>query len=150
MKKLTDKQKAFVEGRAQGLGTKDAAIHAGYSATTAHVIGSTLAGRADIKSAIRAAKKNAGVVNEPETDDKPKLKASYKDSLEFFKDAMNNPRLADGVRFEAAKQLLPYEHARVAEKGKKESKKDDAVKVAAGQTGTPFRTKAPPKLRAVK
>jgi hypothetical protein len=43
----------------------------------------------------------------------------YADSKTFPQHAMNNAQLPIGLRMDAAKALLPYEHARMGEKGKK-------------------------------
>jgi phage terminase small subunit len=64
------------------------------------------------------------------------MKDHYGSSLELMQHSYNNPLLPPGLRFEAAKQALPYEHGRIGEKGKKEDKKDRAKDVAKGRFGT--------------
>ena len=57
--------------------------------------------------------------------------------------AYNDTTLPLGVRLEAAKQSLPYEHAKQGEVGKKQAKKDNADVIAkAGR----FATKEPPRV----
>lgn len=56
MKKLTPKQEAFVQEYLVDMSATQAAIRAGYSARTAHAIGSKLLDRTHIKAAIIAAK----------------------------------------------------------------------------------------------
>lgn len=79
-------------------------------------------------------------------------KQQYACSKEFLLDAMNHPLLPIAVRGEYAKALLPYQHARIAEKTKKDSAKDAAVAIATGgkaSTGPAkrhkFGKKAPPR-----
>lgn len=51
------------------------------------------------------------------------------------------------MRADAAKQLLPYQHARLGEKGKNESKKENAREASrAGKLSIPW---APPTLHVV-
>ena len=51
------------------------------------------------------------------------------DSLVFLEALMNCPKAGVKARLEAAKALAPFQHARVGEKGKKESRQE-----AAGET----------------
>jgi len=48
------------------------------------------------------------------------------DSLVFLEALMNCPKAGVKARLEAAKALAPFQHARVGEKGKKESRQDAA------------------------
>jgi phage terminase small subunit len=156
MKKLTEKQQSFVTNKAYGMRNKEAAISAGFSAKSADVQAATLLARADIKDAIKAAKKaiRAGGEKVPvdgDEADKKVMKDKYPDSLSFMVDAMNNPKLPPGVRFDAAKQLLPYQHARLGEKGKKESAKDRANEIAGtGKKVNKYAPKSAPKLHVVR
>ncbi|MNY10675.1 hypothetical protein D3C86_1436640 [compost metagenome] len=59
---------------------------------------------------------------------------------------MNSPKAGVKARLEAAKALLPFEHAKVGEKGKKATKADGAA--AAAAEGNKFGARAAP-LRAV-
>jgi phage terminase small subunit len=143
MTKLTEKQQAFVDAKSVGVPNRDAAVAAGYSPTAADVTAAKLMRRADIKSAIKAATKTGGVVIDKHTMPREK----YADALQFMMDTMNHPQLPLAMRFEAAKCLMPYQHARVGEKGKKESAKDRAQALAGKQKFAP--KGAPPSLRLV-
>lgn len=174
---MTPKMQAFVDAVVAGLGVKAAAIAAGYSRETAAPAATRLMKRPDVKKAIASARRaQSASKNEPkpaktsrkaqsvlseaadrmqeEVGDEDGLLEKYDDPMHFFEHAMNNPRLNKGMRFEAAKQLLPYKHPRLGEKGKKESRKDNAEQVAGAGKYAP---KAPPTrpatathLRAVK
>lgn len=164
---LTEMQQQFVVNKAAGVKNREAAIAAGFSAKSADVQAGRLMGRVDIKKAIAKAKRDMrkGVtekpdVNEDDLDDgnkKNKMpKSRYADPLDFLTDVMNHKHLPIAMRADAAKQLLPYKHARIAEKGKKETAKDAARKIARGDVGdkTParkpkFATKTPPTLRTI-
>lgn len=145
MTKLTQKQQKFVEAKAHGLGNTQAATVAGYAANSAAVTATQLSKRPEIVKAIAALRRKMG---KPEQEQAPKrssdaesMRRSFGSSLELMQAAYNDINLPFGVRFEAAKQALPYEHAKVGEKGKKESRKDAAKEVAGRGRFTP---KAPP------
>lgn len=142
MKQLTEKQQAFVANKSAGVPNREAAIAAGYAPNAADVTAAKLLRRADIKSAIKA---GSVKVTTAATHTMPSK--HYTDSLKFMVDAMNNPQLPVAMRFEAAKALLPYQHARLGEKGKKESAKDRAQAIAGKAKFSP--KGAPPTLRIV-
>lgn len=139
MAKLTDKQRAFVAAKVAGIGNRDAAIDAGYSPACAKVMASKLMNHAGVKAAI----KDARVTMPPATDS---MQRKFHSSLELMQAAYNDTGLSFAVRFEAAKQALPYEHARMGEKGKKEQRQDAAHSVAKRGRFTP---KQAPVLRLV-
>ena len=154
MGKLTDKQQAYARNRAAGVGKADSAIAAGYAPVSASVTASKLEARADIKAAIKAARKNLGkdevnIAAETGLDrDKNTMpRAKYDDPIVFLEDVMNHKHLPVAMRADAAKQLLPYKHARIGEKGKKEKAKERAGEIAKGRGK--FGTKEPPKLKVV-
>lgn len=138
MKQLTDKQRAFVAAKQAGCTNRDAAIAAGYSVAAA----STTADKLMANPAIRKELKEPAKVT-PGIPDMPRK--HYADSLSFLQDVMNHASLPIAVRADAAKQLLPYQHARMGEQGKKEKAKDRAHKVAGGK----FTPKRPPQLTVV-
>jgi phage terminase small subunit len=70
-------------------------------------------------------------------------RAKYADPATFLHDLMNNPAVPLMMRKDAAKDLMPYKHARIGEKGKKEMADDDARKISRG-TGSKFKTQKPP------
>jgi len=161
MKKLTEKQQEFVNQRAHGVRPRAAAIAAGFSVNSADVQASQLGVRADIQAAIKAAKKamRASGVAVPkdqvsEEDSRYAMpKAKYDDAMEFLKDAMNHKLLPISVRGDYAKALLPYQHPRIGEAGKKEKAKDRARAVAGDGTSNKkksrFAPKQAPKLHIV-
>ena len=73
------------------------------------------------------------------------LKDKYNSPLELMLDVMNNPAAPKALRYTAAKDALPYCHAR-KEGGKKDERADRADKAGKGKFGTVAR---PSHLRAV-
>lgn len=148
MRPFTDKQQKYIEARAAGLKQGAAYRQAGFSPNGANVAASNLEKRPEVKAAIKAWKKKLGTVDAGGDEKAPVqvMKASYKSSLELMQHSYNNPKLPPVMRFEAAKQALPYEHARIGEKGKKESKNDDAKQVAKKPK---FAANRPPTLKLV-
>lgn len=145
MKQLTEKQQAFIANKSAGVPNREAAIAAGYSPTAADVTAAKLLQRPEIKAAIKAAAKPGSVTIAPDKHAMPSK--HYADSLKFMVDAMNHAQLPVAMRFEAAKALLPYQHARLGEKGKKESAKERAHAIAGKPKFAP--KGAPPQLRIV-
>ena len=152
MKKPTEKQLKFIDAKAQGLKHRQAAIIAGYAPNSCEVAASQLMQRPDIKSAIAKRKRELeklGRVLPPlpgQEKEKPQLKDHYDDPLSLMQDVFNNPNIAFGMRFEAAKQAMPYCHARIGEQGKKEKKQEAANAANQGR----FQPKTAPKLVSVK
>lgn len=133
-REYTDRQKKLITLLAQGVGGKEAGIQAGYSANTAKVMVSQLRARPDIKAAIKALKDGKSPpMLAGQDSEKPRMKDSYASSLALMKDTYNNPAMPYSVRFEAAKQALPYEHAKLGEQGKKQQKDASAADVARGK-----------------
>lgn len=154
MSTLTEKQQNFAVNKAAGVKNRDAAVAAGYAVNSAEVTASKLMARADIKTAIRDAKRKLGkgdadvVVQAGPHPERHKMpKAKYTDSKEFLIDAMNNKYMPVAARAEYAKALLPYQHARIGEKGKKETAKDRATDAVSGKHK--FAPKQSPKLHAI-
>lgn len=73
----------------------------------------------------------------PETED-PKV---------FLTALMNCPKAGVKARLEAAKALLPFEHSKIGDKGKKETKAEGAKQTATG--GDAYATRKPPSLKSV-
>ena len=157
---LNEAQQKFVEATLRGAGPKAAAIAAGLSENTAASAGSRMRKHPKIVAALAAIgfdtpglpvaapapkKAPASDVSEQEEepiDDLP----NTEDSLEFLEAVVANARIPLGRRIEAAKTLLPFQHAKIGEKGKKATKADGAV--AAAAEGNKFGARAAP-LRAV-
>lgn len=74
-------------------------------------------------------------------------RSNYKDAMEFLVDAMNNQRMPITMRIGAATALLPYQHARIGEKGKKATQKERAHERTGGGG---YRPMQPPRLSVVK
>lgn len=66
------------------------------------------------------------------------------DPAVFLERAMNNPKLDEKLRVDAAKALLPFKHAKLGETGKKDQQKKNAKEVA-----SKFTPRSGPPLRAV-
>ena len=154
---LNPTDEKFLAATLRGATPEEAAIAAGLSEKTARVAGARLRKKPAIVEALAAigiSTPGAPVAgpkvthSEPEPeeepiDDLPKTE----DSLEFLEAVVANPRIPLGRRMEAAKTLLPFQHAKIGEKGKKETKADSAKQTAAG--GNAYATRKPPSLKAV-
>lgn len=116
---------------------------------------SRLEARADVQAALKAGRKPGGSGGKPghaDDDGVPLMKDKYGSSLELMQHTYNNPRMPPALRFEAAKQALPYEHGKVGEVGKKQQRQDKAESVAGKRgPGRPpkFAPRKPPALRVV-
>lgn len=74
-------------------------------------------------------------------------RAKYADPKAFRLDLMSLATVPIILRADAAKQLLPYMHARMGETGKKETAKEKARAIARGGRS---KFEAPPKLTVVR
>lgn len=153
---LNPTDEKFIAAILRGATPEEAAITAGLSEKTARVAGARLRKKKSIVDALAVIGISTPGVpvagpavthSEPEpeeepVDDLPKTE----DSLEFLEAVVANPRIPLGRRMEAAKTLLPFQHAKIGEKGKKATKADGAL--AAAAEGNKFGARAAP-LRAV-
>lgn len=144
MNKLTEKQQKFAINKAAGVRNREAAIAAGYAANSADVAAAKLMQREDIRKAIKAA--SAACAKPEGVDIDPMPRKRYPDALTFLADVMNGPKLPVALRVDAAKALMPYQHARMGEVGKKEKVKERADALTRKSRFSP---KAPPTLRAI-
>ena len=145
---LTAKMKAFAQAVVDGKSNKDAAISAGYPEKSAMQQGSKLSKNPEIIAYIDqySTAKKLTSKSEKLTPEKPKVNSANSgendnplddedyakdDPLQFLIDVINK---SDDMflRFNAAKAALPYVHGKVAEKGKKETKADEAKKATQG------------------
>ena len=155
---LNDTQRKFVEATLRGAGPKEAAIAAGLSPDTAGPAGARMRKHAKVIAALEAvgfATPGAPPVvrapaplppeaePEPEVEDLP----ITTDSKEFYEAVLSNPKIPFSKRMDAAKNLLPYQHAKVGEKGKKETKADGAKELAGEKHA--YGSRKPPALKAV-
>lgn len=160
---LTAKSKAFAQAVVDGMSNKDAAISAGYSEKTAMQQGSKLAKLPEVIAYIEkltSAKKltsqkpkqnaNVQVVKVEKIESGPEQVrgqfvgrdeiaiGSHEDPLEYLKSVWMDKRQDEELRVACAKAALPYVHGKVADKGKKETKTDEAK--AAARAGGKFGT----------
>lgn len=136
---LNGKMQAYAAARAQGLRPLDAAAHAGYSGSGIKVTTSRIEARSDVQAEIRRLKRGGEGANvEVEENDNGRdqwaMKDHYSSPLELMKDVMNNPKAPKSLRYQAAKDALPYCHARM-EGGKKQDKEEAAKKAGKGKFG---------------
>ena len=150
---LGGKMQAYAAARAQGLRPLDAAAHAGYSGSGIKVTTSRIEARSDVQAEIKRIKKGGVTVTAPggkesaeERDEKWGMRDSYDNPLDLMLDVMNNPKAPKSLRYQAAKDALPYCHPR-KEGGKKEEASERAKKAAGGKFKTAAR---PTHLHAVK
>ena len=146
--KLTEKQQKFVNALLAGLPNKEAALQAGYAEASADVQASRMKSHPKVKAALQAG--GYGKRMSDDDDDDNGLRTDYKSSLDMLQHVYNNPKMSMSARMQAAIQALPYEHAKIGEKGKKEKRAEEAEKQAGEgkfQTGRPPRGR--PALRAV-
>lgn len=139
---MTKKQRRFIELKAMGVANKEAAIQAGYAPNSAAVSAGKMMMQAEVREAIAQAQANS-------TADTPQgmPRVHYPDAMTFLMDAMNNAALPVALRMDAAKNLLPYQHARLGEKGKKEKRKEEADRLTGGRGR--FATGKPPRLHSI-
>lgn len=148
---LTDKQRRFVDAKARGASNKEAAEAAGYAPSTASQAGSRLAKDPEILAAIEAFKVGRDVKarekpgkSPPHPDHGSALGQGEEDDglqdLPFTNDPkawllalMNAPQADPKLRVEAAKAVLPYEHGKVADQGKKEARQEAAKQAGKGK-----------------
>ena len=141
---LTAKKKAFAQAKHDGANNKEAAIFAGCSPETASQAGSRMAKDSDVIAQIERLKCVKGVNNDVKPNPKPivtkkdiSTDSERPDPLKFLEEIWTDPVEDMKMRMDAAKAALPYFHGKVADKGKKETKTEDAKKAAqSGKFGT--------------
>lgn len=148
MTELTKKQRAFVTNKAAGCTNRDAAIAAGYSVNGASQAGDRLMKEPAIRKALKVAGKSTGGGDIAPANVPAMPRDKYSDPKAFLLDVMNLAALPIAMRADAAKQLLPYMHARMGETGKKETAKNKARAISTGRSK--FATKQPPQLSVVR
>lgn len=160
---LTPKQRAFVVAVMGGASNKDAAIAAGYAASSASVAGSRLAKHPEVMSALgqsgiikivnAPAKSKSATAGTEAATTEPAIAGfdlakvlQHGDPRDFLLAVMNDFQSDAKLRVDAAKALMPYVHGKVADKGKKEQRQDNAEKTNGGRFGL----RKPGHLKAVK
>lgn len=143
---LTEKKRKFAAALKSGASNKEAAIAAGYSDNSASQAGSRLAKDPDVIAEME--RKEA--VEKAKADHKPmdlsQLAGTFRDPKAFLEAMMNDMGEDPKLRFEAAKTLLPYVHAKKGEMGKKEQQQKEAEATKTSRFGQ----RAASHLRAVK
>lgn len=160
---LTPKKRAFVDALRGGASNRDAAIAAGYAASSASQAGARLVKDAFVIAELARVGVNKNVkgksrpVTTPETPDVSveaqevvgfdlPAALTHNDPKDFLLAVMNDFGTEPKLRVDAAKALMPFVHSRKGESGKKDTAKDAAAQAAAGKFGV----RQPPKLTAVK
>lgn len=133
---LNGKMQQYAEARAQGLAPQAAGLAAGYSGSGLAVTVSRIEKRDDVRAEIKRLKRGGKPEPESKTDDGSvdswAMKDRYDSPLALLEDVMNNPKAPKGIRYQAAKDALPYKHARV-EGGKKQEKDEKAKRAVKGK-----------------
>ena len=162
---LTPKMRKFAHAVVDGMSNKDSAITAGYEEKTASQAGTRLAKNPEILAYIEKLKadkklKQGGEklkvevkaeivevqVAEPRHE-QPRSEfigrdeiaiGSHEDPLEYLKSVWMDKEQDEELRVACAKAALPYVHGKVADKGKKQTKAEEAQNAAksGGKFGT--------------
>ena len=129
---LTEKKKAFAIAKQKGKDNKEAAILAGCPEKTASAAGARLAKDPDVIAYLERLEK-ATPEQVVKHDIKPlttnttiESAKNLADPLVFLESVYSDPVEDMALRVRAAQAALPYVHGKVAEKGKKETKADEA------------------------
>lgn len=147
---LNESQELFFKATLRGEKPEQAAISAGLSPKTAKAAGFRMRKHPAIVAALAA----VGIGTKATPTSKPEANPEEsepdivtidipetEDSLVFLGALMNCPKAGVKARLEAAKALAPFQHPRVGEKGKKESKQDQAGETKGSKFGPRERTK---------
>lgn len=150
---LTESQEKFFQATLRGEKPEQAAISAGLSAKTAKAAGHRMRKHPAIVAALAA----VGIGTKPGANAKPvetgdesepeimTIEIAETDDPKVFLTAlMNCPKAGVKARLEAAKALLPFEHSKIGDKGKKVTKEEGAK--ATASTDDVYGTRRPPKL----
>lgn len=141
---ITAKQQNYANARFNGASKKEAAIIAGCPEKTAQQAASRLEKHPHVIAYIDRMKKHGGnITDEDQNIDDPTVR--FEDPKEMLRHAMNDHLLDPKTRIQAATALLPYEHHRLGEGGKKDKQDADAKDVAEGR----FRSAKPPSLKLI-
>jgi len=142
---LTEQQRKYAESRMSGASIRDSALAAGCPAKSASQAGSRLEKHPNVLAHL-ARLKHLESEAKPEVG-RDALPPDVQLGDEFFEDpkdllrhAMNDRRLDPKTRIQAAVALLPFEHQKRGEAGKKEQQANAAESIATGR----FAPAAPP------
>lgn len=142
---LTQQQRKYAEARMTGLSVRESALAAGCPEKTASQAGSRLEKHPNVIAHLARLKRvESETIPGSGADAPPALaidRGEYiDDPKDFLKKVMNDRLLDSKVRTQAAIALLPYDHAKLGETGKKEQKNQAAGQVVKGR----FAPAAPP------
>jgi len=153
---LNESQELFFKATLRGEKPEQAAISAGLSPKTAKAAGFRMRKHPAIVAALAA----IGIGTKPAPTGKPEASPGEsepdivtieipetEDPKVFLTALMNCPKAGVKARLEAAKALLPFEHSKIGEKGKKVTKAEGAKDLA--EEGNTFGARKAPKLHAV-
>lgn len=156
---LTAKMRKFAQAVVDGMSNKDSALTAGYEEKTASQAGTRLAKNPEILAYIEKLKadkklKQGGEKLKAEVKAKivevqvvesrheqPRSEflgrdeiaiGSHEDPLEYLKSVWMDKGQDEELRVACAKAALPYVHGKVADKGKKQTKAEEAKNAAKG------------------
>lgn len=142
---LSEQQRKYAEARMSNMSIKDSAIAAGCPEKTASQAGSRLEKHPAVIAHLARLKTKESDTNSAAGRDK--IPDSVIATMPFFEDpaemlryAMNDRMLDPKTRLDAAKALLPYQHKKLGETGKKEDQGEAAKGAARGK----FSPAAPP------
>lgn len=161
---LTPKKRAFADALRGGASNKEAAISAGYAASSAAQAGARLAkdphvlaelARTGFNKKVKPKKKSEKAAVPAcaveQEDDEPGFDLTraltFSDPKAFLMATMNDFQAEPKLRVDAAKALMPFIHPRKGEAGKKVDQQE-AAKKASGRFGSS--AAPPPPLRSVK
>lgn len=153
---LNESQELFFKATLRGEKPEQAAISAGLSPKTAKAAGFRMRKHPAIVAALAA----VGIGTKSAPTDKPSASneeaepdivtieiPETEDPKIFLTALMNCPKAGVKARLEAAKALLPFEHSKIGEKGKKVTKAEGAKEMA--EQGNTFGARKAPKLHSV-
>ena len=148
---LSEQQRKYAEARMSNLSIRDSAIAAGCPVKTASQAGSRLEKHPAVLAHLARLKANESDANPSAGRDAPPANIDgtatfYDDPKELLRHAMNDRMLDPKTRIQAAAALLPYEHKKLGETGKKEDQGEAAKGAAKGRFSP---AAPPPQLRLV-
>lgn len=136
---LTEQQRKYAEARFAGLSVRDSAVAAGCPEKSASQAGSryekhpnVLAHLARLKE-IESEQLPAAGRDAPSEPPAGFSDQFFEDPKDMLKHAMNDRRLDPKTRLQAAIALLPFEHQKLGESGKKEKQDQAALGAATGR-----------------
>lgn len=135
---LTEQQRKFAEGRFAGLSVREAALAAGCPEKTASQAGSRLEKHPNVMAHLERLKgiesdTNPVAGRDVHNPNAAPLAPVFEDPKEFLQAAMNDRTLDPKMRMQAAIALLPFEHQKLGESGKKEQKDSAAQNAVTGR-----------------